>query len=211
MKALKVFESISFKKSNSEEEFKKNLEVGIWTQRNFLDKDIMIEWIYEHLTQILKVKKLSRDIISDPEFYFPKKYMIKIQNYIEKYITVRNEAVDLWNSDVNYLRKLVDNKLHESISFKKPESEEEFKDLLFGKIRIYYFEGSYMFSEEDFIGSLEAAKKQALKVLQNQYDYRRTTETLWAEFNVLKDAPSIGDPDIKGKQWERVDTIIFKY
>jgi len=340
IKAQYINENIShFKKPESEEDFKDNLII-----RNFSCKDLMIEWVFQRLTYILKVEKLPEDIISSDAFYFPEKYSEKILDYIKKYITVRNQPVNIWNSDMKYLRQLVDNKLHENLKFekiksekqfkdklfpnkikdallndkisyddyaeewlqtntllanelnfdfdnpssndirsfdldfytetydidreelmseftkkmtkksnipgelnvtigtlrdgskvlyyqgglidgfiarkewlnenithfKKPKSEKEFKDSLLGKIKIYYFEKSYMFKSEDFIGSIEAAKEHALKGLQSQYDYRPTDETLWAEINVLEDVPSIGDPNIPVKSWKRADTIIFK-
>ena len=218
-----------FQKSNSEKTFKEQLfpskvkeallknmyDVEMDGYRNWIEREPVLQDVLDYnlddpleITQIMGFDSDSYceefDIDEDDlNSEFTKEYSIKSK---------RSEGI---NADIGHLRDgskvihywggLVDGFiarkewLTESISFKKSNSEEEFKDSLFShKIRIVYYENNDALTDEEGEGTLEAAKDYAEDQLIELRNFSNNPHNprFWAILSIFKNG-----------KWEKINEI----
>jgi hypothetical protein len=131
MKTIIIREVLNFERGKDP---KKSMDIGFFIKRDFNNLNEAIEWIYNHLSAILKTDKIPEDIIMGEErkaahiktyLYFKEKYIYEIEDYIDEYLTINNNKIDwielLWKklSNVGFKTLL---KLDESIHFNREGS-----------------------------------------------------------------------------------------
>lgn len=67
----------------------RDMGIGVFHKRNFKNIEEAAKFIVECLPSILKTKKIPFDFLHGGSYYFKFKYFNPIDNYIEKYITIK--------------------------------------------------------------------------------------------------------------------------
>ncbi|MDD5649248.1 MAG: hypothetical protein PHF86_02340 [Candidatus Nanoarchaeia archaeon] len=177
MKAIIIKEVLNFERGKDP---KKSMDIGFFIKRDFNNSNEAIEWIYNHLSAILKTDKIPEDIIMGRErkiahgktyLFFKEKYLYKIGDYIDEYLTINNKKIDwielLWKKLSNSGFKTL-LKLDESIHFNREGSA--FNKMNIGK----------KYSDEEFIekinwhyslGNAESENLEIFKIIRNYKDF----------------------------------------
>jgi hypothetical protein len=75
----------------------KDLGIGIDHKRNFKDRDELTDWVFEHLAHILKTRKIPEDIIYSDDKWIKAKYIERISDYCQKYLSEPSKDVVYWS------------------------------------------------------------------------------------------------------------------
>jgi hypothetical protein len=68
-----------------------DLGIGLYHKRNFNDERDIIDFLYDHLPTIIKRKNIPKDIINDTKCWIKPKYHSNFDNFIVKYILLKEK------------------------------------------------------------------------------------------------------------------------
>ena len=100
----------------------KDMNIGIFVNRNFNSKEAAIDWIMKNMHLILEKEKIPAGIIydEDKDYLFKWRYYNILNKFILKYISINNKSINdadvlLWNCydrlrDMGYPKKRINPK-----------------------------------------------------------------------------------------------------
>lgn len=187
MKAIIIKEVLNFERGIDP---KKSMNVGLFIKRDFNNLNEAIDWIYNHLSAILKIDKIPEDIIMGEKrntskihtyLYFKEKYIYKIEDYIDKYLTINDKKIDwielLWKklSNAGFKTFL---KLDESINFNREGSTldkldigKKYSDEKFIEETDWVFNIKYIHEKYNIIELIRNYKGFPILILENKIKY----------------------------------------